>query len=74
MAMSHQVSAKNKHIEVTFHHVRDLISQNRLKMEYISTIEQPADIPTESVRIYVVRKHLENLYIVTIEKEEVAKL
>ena len=39
--------AKNKHIAITYHYVRELVEDKQVKMEYIHTKEQIADIFTK---------------------------
>ena len=39
--------AKTKHIAIKYHHVRELVEDKQVKLEYIHTKEQTADIFTK---------------------------
>ena len=41
--------AKTKHIAITYHYVRELVEDKQVKMEYIHSKEQIADIFTKSL-------------------------
>lgn len=41
--------ARTKHVEIDYHFVRERISQRKLLVQYISTIDQPADIFTKGL-------------------------
>lgn len=43
----HAFHPRTKHIDVRHHFVRDLISQEKLKLTYIPTNEMPADVLTK---------------------------
>lgn len=38
-----------KHIDVKYHHIRELIVSHRIKVQYMSTKEQLADIMTKGL-------------------------
>ena len=40
---------RSKHIEIRYHFIRDCVQKGAVKLEYISTDEQVADIPTKSL-------------------------
>ena len=40
---------QSKHIEIRYHFIRDCVQQGAVKLEYISTDEQVADILTKSL-------------------------
>ena len=40
---------RSKHIDIRYHHVRDLVAQKILKIEYIKTKENIADIQTKAL-------------------------
>ena len=40
---------RSKHIDIRYHHVRDLIAQKIIKIEYIKTADNIADIQTKAL-------------------------
>ena len=40
---------RSKHIDIRYHHVRDLVAQKVIKIEYIKTTENIADIQTKAL-------------------------
>jgi hypothetical protein len=38
---------KSKHIEIRYHFIRDMVQRRALKLQYISTDEQVADVLTK---------------------------
>ena len=42
-------SDRTKHIDVRYHKIRELIDQNRIKLEYVPTADQTADIFTKAL-------------------------
>jgi hypothetical protein len=51
--------AKAKHIDTRYMFIRnDLVAQNRLKVEYIPGVDQPADILTKQLPVDAMRKHM----------------
>lgn len=40
---------RTKHIDIKHHFVRDCILESKVKIEYVSTLEMPADIFTKSL-------------------------
>ena len=57
-------SARNKHIGVRFHFIRDLFMTRKLSVEYVASAEQHADILTKALRganFQYHRKRLMNL-------------
>jgi len=67
MAKQDQISAKSKHVEVKFHHVKHLVSSGEIRLQYVPTNCQVADILTKSVSNPVLVKHREFLLV---EKDE----
>ena len=52
---------RSKHIEIPYHYVRDMVDKNSVKLEYICTADQTADIltkPLSRVKIEHFRKRL----------------
>lgn len=47
LATNIQVSERNQHIELKVHHIKDLIKRGTVKLSYIGTTDQPADILTK---------------------------
>lgn len=41
--------ARKKHMEIDFHYIRDLVQERKVKIEYISTQDQTADIFTKAL-------------------------
>lgn len=41
---------RSKHIDVCYHHIRDLVQKKKLAIIYIPTAEMPADGPTKPLR------------------------
>ena len=52
IALSNQTShhSKTKHFAIRVHHLRDLCERGELKLDYVPTDKQPADIVTKSLR------------------------
>ena len=44
LATSSQVSAKNKHIDLKLHHVRELIENSVIHLVHVKPENQPADL------------------------------
>lgn len=49
MASSNAVNARNKHIDIRYHYVRDAVSQKRVQLEYIPNQLQVADPLTKAL-------------------------
>ena len=47
LAQNPQVSARNKHIDLKIHHVRDLIKRGVVILNYVMSENQPADLLTK---------------------------
>ena len=47
ISRNHVMHAKKKHITIKYHYVRELVEDKEVKMEYINTKEQIADIFTK---------------------------
>jgi hypothetical protein len=43
-----QVGQRTKHIDVKWHHVREMVKSNRLRVIYIRSEENPSDILTKN--------------------------
>lgn len=47
IASSNNINARTKHIDVRFHHVRDMVQRKEISLRHISSVEQVADILTK---------------------------
>lgn len=56
---------RTKHIDVRHHFVRECVSNNKIKLEYVSTLDMPADLLTKSL---CVNKHYKFLNSMGISK------
>ncbi|GAU44503.1 hypothetical protein TSUD_122730 [Trifolium subterraneum] len=50
LAKNHVSHGKSKHIETRFHFLKDQVNKRKLSLEYCSTNDQQADIPTKAVK------------------------
>lgn len=46
-----------KHVDVKFHYLRDLVRQKKIVLQYITTVDQQADMMTKSLPVLAFRKH-----------------
>lgn len=56
LAKNQQVSMRTKHIDVRYHFIRDLVEEGLLKLEFVGTDENYADIMTKNVSKDILRK------------------
>ena len=49
MSKSPIIHSKTKHIPIKYHYLRELVSQKTMRLEYIDTKEQIADIFTKAL-------------------------
>jgi hypothetical protein len=47
MAENHVFHDKSKHIEIRYHYIRDMVQRGAIKLQYVSTDEQVADVLTK---------------------------
>jgi len=52
------VSKQTKHIELRYLYMQDLVANGTLKVKYVNTLENPADVMTKHVPIAVLSHHL----------------
>lgn len=52
------VSARNKHIDLKMHHVRELIQRNIVRLSHVNSFEQPADSLTKIMSPQTLKKWL----------------
>ncbi len=50
-------SKRSKHIEIKYHHIRELVENGEIQPRHVSTECQPADILTKNVPKVVFEKH-----------------
>ena len=62
MATNHGVSARNKHLEVKMHFIRDLVTKKIVKLAKIGTADQRADIFTKNLPRPAFEKHRASLF------------
>ena len=48
---NHVFHDKSKHIEIKFHYIRDMVQRGAMKLQYIATDEQIADVLTKPLAI-----------------------
>ena len=49
MAESYENSKRTRHIDIKFHYIKDIVAKGLIKLKYISTSENIADILTKSL-------------------------
>ncbi|PRQ44691.1 putative RNA-directed DNA polymerase [Rosa chinensis] len=62
--------SKIKHLDNDFHFVRERVQHNDLRLEYVSTTEQTADVLTKGLASPIFRTHCVNLRLVTLAELE----
>jgi Reverse transcriptase (RNA-dependent DNA polymerase) len=67
MCTNDSYTARSKHIAVRYHHVRDLVNSGLVKINHISTHDQPADLLTKGLHKsqFLKLRHLLNLKLWT---------
>lgn len=65
LAISHseQRSLKSKHIDTKFDHVRDMLRQNAIQLQYIHSSLQVADIFTKAAPTKILNQHLKTMHV-----------
>ena len=53
ISKNHVMHAKTKHIAIKYHYVRELVEEQQVKMEYVNSKEQIANIFTKPLPKYV---------------------
>lgn len=64
LALSNQSHNRSKHIDVCYHYIRDVVKQEYIKINYISSEDMPADILTKGLCPIKHYKFMEMLGIV----------
>jgi hypothetical protein len=54
--------ARTKHIDVRFHYVKDAVQAKRIKVSYMQTDQQPADILTKPTGRVTFERHIKRIY------------
>lgn len=57
---------KTKHVDVRYHHCREMINENIVSIDYLCTSDMPADLLTKSLSAVKHYKHLNTLGIVKV--------
>ena len=52
-----QVGQRMKHIDIKWHHVRDMIKDGDLDVQYVSSDDNPADVMTKNSKEVLYVKH-----------------
>lgn len=65
LANNSQVSARNKHIALKVHHVRDLLKNGMIHLVHVPSSEQPADIITKDMPRETLTKMVSILHLRT---------
>ena len=61
MANEDKFRPRTKHINVKYHHFRDYVEDGTIKIEYIASDDNPADILTHPVNVEKLTRHLTTL-------------
>ena len=59
---------RSKHIDVKFHHTRELIEKGAINVEYIATEENIADLLTKHLQRTLLNKHREAMGVVRVDQ------
>lgn len=54
-----------KHVDVKYHFLRDLVKDGRIRIQYISTTDQMADMMTKGLPVTALRRHRTNAGLVS---------
>ena len=58
---------KSKHIEIKYHYIRDMMQRGAVKLQYVATDEQIANVLTKSIARVKVEYFREKLGVLQIE-------
>jgi ATP sulfurylase len=64
MTENHVFHDKSKHIEIRYHYIRDMVQRGAIKVQYVSTDEQVADVLTKPLSRVKFENFRDNLGIV----------
>ncbi len=57
IAENNMASKRTKHIDVTYHHIRELIENGDVKVEHMASEKQIADIMTKNTTTAIFERH-----------------
>ena len=57
LTKNHQVGARTKHIDVRYHYVREQVENGTIKVDYVNTEKNPADVLTKNVTDKIMNMH-----------------
>jgi len=63
LATNDQISARNKHIDIKIHHVRHLIKEGELRLAYVKSSEELADMLTKPIDKSTLVRHRNALHL-----------
>lgn len=58
LARNEQVSARNKHIDIKMHHIKEMISRKVVEMHYVPSSENIADMLTKPLAFRLLNNHV----------------
>jgi hypothetical protein len=61
IASNDTLHSRSKHIDIRYHFIRQMIKQNQIKLVYVSTTEQEADINTKSLEVSTFKRMTDKL-------------
>ncbi len=63
-------SKRSKHIEIKYHHIRELVENGEIELKHVRTECQPADILTKNVPRAVFEKYRRSIMNLDLKKRE----
>jgi hypothetical protein len=60
---------RSKHIEIKYHYIRDMVQKGALRLQYVATDEQVADVLTKSLSRTKFEYFRDKLSIVPLQRE-----
>ena len=65
--MNETINPKSKHIDIKYHHIRDLVKENKIDLKYIKSQDNLADGFTNYLNITLMTKFRNNILTILIE-------
>jgi hypothetical protein len=62
MVHNSQVGARTKHIDIRYHHVKEMVEEKSLIVQYIKSEKNPADLMTKNVKEATHNMHSPNIF------------
>ena len=62
------MNKRTKHIEIKYAFVKDLVERKEIRLQYIKTHSQTADVLTKALGPQLLAKHRDSLGLVSVEK------